>query len=124
MSTRIMCDFTIDAEGNLCNTHVSPEGDTENWRMTEDYAAFGDYCPEHASQVTWIRIEREHSKNAFVGPYKDEAQAEHAMNNALLIDGICEEDALDAYIEIGQYSEEDDVFLIDLNNPHHTGVQA
>lgn len=69
----------------------------------------------------WVRIERENSANLMLGPYPDEAAAERAMNSAL-VDGFCEEDALDCYVDSGAPGEEDEQVIIDLNDPHHTGI--
>lgn len=71
----------------------------------------------------WIYIDREHSKNLAVGPYETLTAAEYAMENALLIDAFCEEDCLDAYLcdDKPQLSERN-IVLVDLNDPHHTGV--
>lgn len=71
----------------------------------------------------WVRIEREHQeKDLWVGPYPDEESATRAMEDSLLIDGFCEEDALDCSIADGQPTETDEQVIIDPTDPHHTGL--
>lgn len=125
MSTWFMCDYEIDQHGTPCGKSVRAGNDLpDGWYITDDLNAFGDYCPEHAKQVAWARIEREHHPDALVGPYLTVADAEWALENALLIAGLCEEDCLDAYVERVQISgpvKGVDVYLIDQNDSHHTG---
>lgn len=45
----------------------------------------------------YIIIERERSADLAI-EYPDFETAEHAIDNSLFIDGLCEEDCLDAYI--------------------------
>ncbi|OCI32874.1 hypothetical protein [Oerskovia enterophila] len=68
----------------------------------------------------WVRIERE-GQDLMVGPYPDDETANRAMQDSLLIDGFCEEDALDCYIDDGQPTDADDQVIVNLNDHHHTG---
>jgi len=45
----------------------------------------------------WIRIEREHGLDVWVGPYPDENTAHDALDYSPLITELCEEDSLDCY---------------------------
>lgn len=71
----------------------------------------------------WIYIDRQYSRNLAVGPYFSRTVADHAMQNALLIDAFCEEDCLDAYIseETPKLSERN-IVKVDLDDPDHTGL--
>lgn len=70
----------------------------------------------------WVVIEREHDEPLYVGPYASDSDAMHALDHSLLIDGLCETDALDAYIRghIPDVSAPA-VLVIDPDNPDHTG---
>jgi hypothetical protein len=102
---------------------VSPFADTEKWQLVEDADAFGDYCPEHIP-AAYIHIQREDNDNLVLGPYRTLADAEHAAEHALLVDGICEEDALEVFANNDLPEEDEEHIIIDLNDPHHTGVDA
>ena len=75
----------------------------------------------HDPTAWWVRIDRDHHLDALVGPYADQAQADRAMQDALLIDGLCQEDCLDAYTTQDQPTDLHDVHVIDPTNPDHTG---
>lgn len=66
----------------------------------------------------FVHIERDNDPDVLIGPYPTGDAAEQALNHALLVQGLCEEDASDCYIE------PIDVCLIDRANPDHTGVPA
>lgn len=71
----------------------------------------------------WVLIERENNPDALVGPYPDEAAAVLAMEEALLIDGLCEEDSLDCNtVTISGFDPAWDVHIIDPDDPDHTGA--
>lgn len=46
-----------------------------------------------------VRIEREHNPPISFGPYPTRTAAIDAMENNLVIDDLCQEDALDAEVE-------------------------
>jgi len=69
----------------------------------------------------WVRIERE-GQDLMVGPYPDEESATLAMEQSLLIDGFCEEDAVDCFIDSGQPTDADEQVIIDPADRHHTGL--
>lgn len=50
-------------------------------------------------KTAWfIIIARENSPSVIVGPYEDEEDAIDKMTNSLFIDGLCEEDSIDATV--------------------------
>lgn len=69
----------------------------------------------------WIYIEREDKTDLMVGPYPTIEAAAHAMNNALLVDALCEENCVDCYT-----TEEEPVLEtvvhVNMDDPDHTGV--
>jgi len=70
----------------------------------------------------WIHIERQHSCDLAVGPYPSQDAAAKAMDS-LLVDGFCEEDALDCYADDQAPGDHEEQVIVDLNDPHHTGVE-
>lgn len=76
-----------------------------------------------AETPTWVVIEREHGAPLALGPYPDAPAAEHAMDEAPLVQGLCEEDATDCYTAPGAAADAVRV-LIDLSNPDHTGAPS
>lgn len=48
----------------------------------------------------WVRIEREHSPaDVWIGPYPSVDAATAAMNEAPVIQGLCETDCIECYVE-------------------------
>lgn len=76
--------------------------------------------PSH-DQPWWIFIERQYSADVVVGPYPNHAAADYAMIHALIIDGLCEEDCLDAYLVVPPFADGVEQIFIDPANPHHAG---
>lgn len=69
----------------------------------------------------WVNIDRENNPNAAVGPYPDEAAAGAALES-LLVESLCEEDAIDAYTTSTPPNETTEQFIVDLSDPDHTGT--
>ena len=72
---------------------------------------------------TWVRIERLRTEGDLViGPYPDEAAGLRALENALLIEGFCQEDAVDCFVSTAGPGTRvnDEAVLIDPNDPPHT----
>lgn len=69
-------------------------------RTTSHLTAWNPKRDRVLTQPWWVLIEREHSRDIAVGPFISEAEADGALvgrgPNGLLVDGLCEEDALDA----------------------------
>ncbi len=90
-------------------------------------AAAADACPgtDGDTEAWWILINRQYSADLLVGPYDDQPAAEHAMNNAPLIDGFCEDDCLDCTaVGINGIDPAWEVVRIDPDDPDHTGAAA
>jgi|GEM_PF-6772841 len=98
----------------------SPEGGQYAGTVGSEAAAVLD-APQDAGQH-WIHIERQHGPSLAVGPYPSAAAAATALDS-VLVDGLCEEDALDCYSSPGSPGEGEEQVIIDLNDPHHTGVE-
>jgi len=73
-----------------------------------------------AAGERWIHIERQYSQDLVIGAYVTEAAADLAMDEALLIDGFCEEDGLDCYVG-GAPEPAEEIVIIDPSDRHHTG---
>lgn len=69
----------------------------------------------------WVVIEREHGPDLAVGPYTDEAAATLALEESPLIDGFCEEDALDAYATDDAPADDIERVVIDPKDRTHHG---
>lgn len=69
----------------------------------------------------WVLIEREHGIPVQIGPYPSHWAATIALQDSLLVDGFCEEDAIDAVV-VTEPGDEVEVVVPDLTDPHHTGV--
>ena len=69
----------------------------------------------------WIYIQRQYGPDLFIGPYPSDAVAAHAMEDALLIDGFCEEDCLDCFVTTDSPTADLQVIFVDLSNPDHVG---
>ena len=72
----------------------------------------------------WVHIERENDRDALVGPYATKADANHAMEHALLIDSLCEADAVEVWLRHSIPAADAatlDVHVIDPSDSHHTG---
>lgn len=81
--------------------------------------------PENAEQtegLPWVYIETAAGQILAVGPYPSEHAAIHALTYAPLIDGLCEEDAVDAWADAEPVPAVAHRILIDPMNPHHTGA--
>lgn len=102
-----------------------PKGIPTGGRFAEENRPESDVNLAAPAEGVWIRIERENSdQDLTVGPYPDEESAEKALEDSLLIDGFCEEDCLDAYVDTDQPTEDDEQVIVDLGDPHHTGVEG
>jgi hypothetical protein len=77
--------------------------------------------PALAAAPWWVQIERQDASDLAVGPYPNETAAELAMSDALLIDGFCEQNALDCFVTDIAPSADVEQVIIDLDDPHHTG---
>ena len=123
MSTRIECDWeSLDSEPpETCNNSVHIHGDTEGWVLYDSEDAVGDYCPDHSWWSVWI--ERMDGSTISFGPYPTEKSAIEAMENSLLIESECMTDATDCWVA-GNATSEDIHVIIDISDPHHTGVGA
>ena len=77
--------------------------------------------------MTWIIIERDRDLPLLIGPYPDDAVAEQALEESVLIDGLCQENCLDAYTTNDEPTvltgrgHKAELMLVDLNDPDHTG---
>ena len=69
----------------------------------------------------WVLIERQKPPDLAVGPYPTESIANSAMSDSLLIDGFCEEDALDCFVTSTPPGSGVEQVLVDLTNPDHVG---
>lgn len=69
----------------------------------------------------WILIARAYSNDLAVGPYPTQDVADLAFMSSLLIDGLCEEDCLDATVAQGSPDETFERVIIDDTDPHHFG---
>lgn len=77
------------------------------------------------ARAWWITIDRQYADApAQIGPYLTEADAEHALQHAPMVDNLCHEDCLDAYYERHDRMPDGDVHVIDPTDPHHTGKDA
>jgi len=73
----------------------------------------------------WVVVERERGPALAVGPYATERDAVHAMENALLIDGLCEEDCTDCYTAPGDdLPTGADIGRIDPDDVDHTAADV
>jgi hypothetical protein len=94
---------------------------------TLSLAAFEDACQQWmkgliptATTAWWVLVEREHTSLA-VGPYITEEEATRAMEDALLIEGLVQEDCTDCFITRTPEVGEDGWVLIDRADPDHMG---
>lgn len=78
----------------------------------------------------WVWIEKESGDLIAIGPYDDEDVCNAAMQDSLLVDGLCQEDCVDCYSSKDwtpperqalepEYDVE--VIIIDPNDPNHFG---
>lgn len=74
----------------------------------------------------WILIERDHydgvTNDLWIGPYPGEDVAELALEHALLIEDLCQENCLDATMVYDTPPATDEIALIDPNDADHTGA--
>ena len=74
--------------------------------------------------AAWVFIERESNDFLAVGPYPTRDAAQHAVQAAPLIEGLCEEDALDAFVAAVEPGAHWKRVMVDLSDPDHTGAPA
>lgn len=72
----------------------------------------------------WVIIERDHSPTDLAVAYRNVAEAEHAMEHALLIDSLVEEDCAECYVSAGPLPPEIEQVHTDPHDPHDTGRGA
>jgi len=70
----------------------------------------------------WVAITRFDHPDLAVGPYPSEQAAQRAMEDSLLVEGICEEDCDDAFLISGTPDPDLEQVIVDLRDPHHSGV--
>lgn len=69
----------------------------------------------------WVFIERQYGPDLMVGPYATVDLAADACQDALLIDGLVEEDCLDCFTTADQPTPDDEQVLIDPLDKDHFG---
>ncbi len=70
----------------------------------------------------WVYIVRQYGRPLAVGPYPSPRAAEHALEHALLVDGLCEIDCLDAWSDQTPPTPEHERIVIDPDDPDDTGA--
>lgn len=71
----------------------------------------------------WIVVARERANtDLIVGPYPDEAAARFAMENAPLIEDLCQRDCIDCWIQVQPPADGQEHVLVDLADPQDTAV--
>lgn len=128
-------DWALDAddlpswdEHDVRWTLVVPEDATPEALTAAMDAFLGEYEEDEpllqvriGPTAWWVRLERDHlAPEMSIGPYPTEAAAVHAMEHALLIDGECQENALECSVT-NEPDVTDEFVLIDLQDPDHTG---
>ncbi|MDQ7993781.1 MAG: hypothetical protein REI45_14010 [Propionicimonas sp.] len=81
--------------------------------------------PENTAEtggLFWVYIETAAGLIKAIGPYPTRRAADHALMHAPLIDGLCEEDAVDAWTNDLQPAPDAVRGLIDPMDPLHTGA--
>lgn len=77
-------------------------------------------APERAGW--WVWVQRDLGEpDAAVGPYPDQDAAVLAMEDSILVQGIVEENCLECFVSQERPAEDTDLYLIDLDDPDHTG---
>lgn len=75
----------------------------------------------------WIYMLRQWNDNLVIGPYPNQEAAIFAMQEALLIEGLVQEDCLDCWVSDGPSTEENfewTQLIIDPTERHHTGKSS
>lgn len=124
----VPCRNVTEPEGTPCKGHLTFGPD--------DREAPCDTCGGRCGRLVaagsgwWVLIERDEAyvpegekTDLLVGPYPNEQMAVIAMNESLLIEGFVQENCLDCYVMCGYQNDFDEVILVDLNDPDHTGVK-
>src|SRR5690606_30833153 len=80
-------------------------------------------APCALADARWILVRRLRGPDVLLGPYPDEAAAEHAMNWSVLVEYLCQEDAHEcSTVAIDGFDPDWDVRIIDLDDPDHTAA--
>lgn len=74
-----------------------------------------------AHERHWVYIQRQYGPDLMVGPYESLDVAADACTDALLIDGLVEEDCLDCFTTTDRPTAEEEQILIDPNDKDHFG---
>lgn len=101
----------------LDGTHAVVWSSKQDWICPVD---LNEHSPGEPSW--WVLLERDRHDDMAIGPYATEEAAAYAAQNALLVDGYCEEDCLEVYVT-DRPEHDDDFCIIDPRNPQHVGYR-
>lgn len=93
-----------------------PALDTAGSASRQHYIDTGTYLPTMGPW--WICIDRQHHPDVAVGPYDEEYPALRDLEGGDVVDALCEQDCLDAYLT--RQPESDRVLLRPDGTPHAT----
>lgn len=90
------------------------------WWMEDVHAMFGAGVE---GTPWWVVLQRGDGQMSWFGPYPSEESAQRSMDDSLLIEGECQTDCTDCFVQDGQPGSDAEVTVVDLDDPDHTGVR-